>query len=157
MAVAEQPIDIRAVLNMIGATPAAVAALLDGLNDDALRAATSGGRSCLDLLEAFVRASQRLGTVAHDVLGHVPAASGAVQADVPPRVDGAQLQSQLRFLREHIVSTVDQQGAEVWFSPTPAGRPLVAYAVDLVHEDETLLATLRQAVVRARTAQPGGV
>jgi hypothetical protein len=62
------------------------------------------------------------------------------------------LQQQLRFLREHIVSTVDQQGAAVWSTPTPAGRPLSAYAVDVQQRDRALLTELQRTAATARAS-----
>lgn len=147
----DAPTELRAVLAGIGATSAAVTALLSGLDEDALRYAPPGGRSCRDLIEALIASSLHLGQVAHDVLGHVPGAGTAAPAEPP---DGVALQTQLRFLREHIVSTVDQQGAAVWSHPTPAGRPLFAYAVDLRRGDDMLLAELRRAAAAARAAHP---
>jgi hypothetical protein len=147
----DAPTELRATLADIGTTPATVAALLTGLGEDALGYAPPGGRSCRDLVGALIASSLRLGQVAHDVLGHVPGAGSAAPAEPP---DDAALQTQLRFLREHIVSTVDQQGAAVWSHPTPAGRPLFAYAVDLQRGDNALLAELRQAASAARAAYP---
>jgi hypothetical protein len=143
--------ELRAVLTAIGTTPTTVTDLLANLDEGAMRYAPPGGRSCRDLIEALVASSLHLGTVAHDVLGHVPGASTAAHA-VPPSTE--MLQTQLRFLREHIVSTVDQQGAGVWSHPTPAGRPLFAYAVDLRRSDDAMLAELRRAVAAARAAHP---
>ena len=99
-------------------------------------------------MQELVRVSGHLGTVAHDVLGHVPGA-GSAKPPAPPTT--AMLQEQLRFLREHIVSTVDQQGAAVWSTPTPAGRPLYAYAIDVQERDRTLLADLEHAATTARS------
>lgn len=147
----DAPSELRAVLADIGTTPATVTALLSGLDEDALRYAAPGGRSCRDLVEALIATSLHLGQVAHDVLGHVPGAGAAAPAEPP---DGAALQTQLRFLREHIVSTVDQQGAAVWSHPTSAGRPLFAYAVDLQRGDAAMLADLRRAATAARAAHP---
>jgi hypothetical protein len=141
------PTELRAVLADIGATPVAVDTLLAGLEEPALHAA-SDGRSCHAIVQELVRVSGHLGTVAHDVLGHVPGA-GSAKPTVPPTT--AMLQEQLRFLREHIVSTVDQQGAAVWSTPTPAGRPLYAYAIDVQERDRTLLADLEHTAKTARS------
>jgi hypothetical protein len=146
--------ELRTVLTAIGATPATVTGLLAGLDEDALRYAPPGGRSCLDLIAELIASSLRLGAVAHDVLGHVPGASDATGAKDPARPTSEMLQTQLRFLREHIVSTVEQQGAAVWSHPTPVGRPLFAYAVDLKESDTTMLAALRRAAAAARSAHP---
>jgi hypothetical protein len=135
------------VLADIGATPASVDALLIGLDDTALHVASADGRSCHDLVLELVLVSGHLGTVAHDVLGHIPGVAPARPSDPPTT---AMLQEQLRFLREHIVSTVDQQGAAVWSTPTPAGRPLFAYAVDVQQRDRTLLIDLQHAAANAR-------
>jgi hypothetical protein len=140
--------ELRAVLTDIGATPEKAEALLAGLDATALHAAPAAGRSCHEIVQELVRVSGHLGAVAHDVLGHVPGA-GAAQPAGPPTT--AMLQRQLRFLREHIVSTVDQQGAAVWSTPTPAGRPLSAYAVDVQERDRTLLADLERAAAAARS------
>jgi hypothetical protein len=142
------PTELRAVLAAIGATPATVDTLLAGLDEPTLHATPNGGRSCHAIVQELVRVSGHLGTVAHDVLGHVPGA-GSAKPSEPPTT--AMLQEQLRFLREHIVSTVDQQGAAVWSTPTPAGRPLFAYAVDVQERDRALLNHLEKAVVTART------
>lgn len=147
----DTPTELRAVLADIGTTPATVTDLLAGLDEDAMRYVPPGGRSCLDLVAALVASSLRLGKVAHDVLGHVPGAGDGAPAARP---SGAMLQAQLRFLREHIVSTVDQQGADVWSNRTPAGRPLFAYAVNLQRDDTALLAELRGAAAAARAAHP---
>ena len=140
--------ELRAVLADIGATPAAVDTLLVGLEETALDTASADGRSCHDIVQELVRVSGHLGTVAHDVLGHVPGA-GPATPPAPPTT--AMLQEQLRFLREHIVSTVDQQGAAVWSTPTPAGRPLYAYAIDVQERDRILLADLEHAATTARS------
>jgi hypothetical protein len=142
--------ELRAVLADIGATPAKVDALLAGLDEVALHTASPDGHSCHAIVREFVRVSGQLGAVAHDVLGHVPGA-GAVKSVVPPTT--AMLQEQLRFLREHIVSTVDQQGAAVWSTPTPAGRPLSAHAVDVQERDRTLLADLAHAAATIRSQE----
>jgi hypothetical protein len=141
------PTELRAVLADIGATPVAVDTLLAGLDETALHVASTDGRSCHAIVQELVRVSGHLGTVAHDVLGHVPGAGSAPPA-APPTT--AMLQEQLRFLREHIVSTVDQQGAAVWSTPTPAGRPLYAYAIDVQERDRTLLTDLQHAAATAR-------
>ena len=130
--------DLHAVLTAIGETPTTVAGLLTGLDEDAIGYAPPDGQSCRALIGALVASSLQLGKVAHDVLGHVPGAGAARPGDMTPPT-GAMLQTQLRFLREHIVSTVEQQGAGVWSSPTPAGRPLFAYAVDLRESDTAML------------------
>jgi hypothetical protein len=140
--------ELRAVLADIGATPAAAAGLLAGLDETALHFAPADGRSCHAIVRELVQTSGHLGTIAHDVLGHVPGAAAAAPA-APPTT--AALQVQLRFLREHIVSTVDQQGAEVWSQPTPAGRPLYAYAIDVQERDRVLLADLEQVAGLARS------
>lgn len=140
--------ELHDVLAAIGATPDTVATLLVGITDAALHHAASGDKSCLDLVQEMVDASLRMGSVAHAVLGHVAAPKDGHTASAP--VDGVALQTQLRFLREHIVSTVEQQGAGVWSVPSPAGRPLFAYAVDLMHEDRVLLADLQQVAADAR-------
>jgi hypothetical protein len=144
---------LDAVLTAIGETPAAVTVLLAGLSEDALGYAPPDGQSCRELIGELVASSLQLGTVAHDVLGHVPGAGAARTEDLAPPTS-EMLQTQLRFLREHIVSTVEQQGAGVWSSPTPAGRPLFAYAVDLRESDTTMLAELRRAAAAARSAHP---
>lgn len=149
MATPATPTDLRAVLDAIGDTAPAATALLAGLDEDALRASAPGSPSCLDIVQEMLEAGADLGSVAHDVLGHVPGA-GAAYAEQATRADGAQLLRQLHYLREHIVSTVDQQGAAVWSTPTPAGRPLFAYAVDLQQRDLALLAALRRAAAFAR-------
>ena len=134
------------MLAAIGATPAAAATLVGGLDEAALAVAPAGGRPCLAVLDALVAAGAALGVAAHDVLGHVPN-GGATRPAAPPT--GAGLQAQLLFLREHIVSTIDQQGVAVWWTPDPAGRPLVAHAVDLVARDRALLAELEQVATAA--------
>ena len=113
--------ELRSVLAAIGATPAAAAERLAGLDEDALSRTPPAGRSCLTLLEALVAAGADLGRAAHDVLGHVPNAGDARPA-APPTGDG--LQAQLRFLREHIVSTDQPAGSRrSGGGPTPpAGR-----------------------------------
>jgi hypothetical protein len=142
----ETPDELRAVLAAIGATPADAAALVSGLDEAALAVASAGGQSCLAVLDALVAAGADLGVAAHDVLGHVPNGGATRPAAAPT---GAGLQLQLRFLREHIVSTIDQQGAAVWWTPDPTGRPLVAHAVDLVARDRELLADLERAAAAA--------
>jgi hypothetical protein len=144
------PTELRAILADIGATPAAADALLTGFDETALQAADADGRSCHTIVQELVRVSGRLGTVAHDVLGHVPGAGAAKPAASPTT---AMLQQELRFLREHIVSTVDQQGAAVWSTPTPAGRPLYAYAIDVQERDRVLLADLARAAAAIRGQQ----
>lgn len=150
----DTPTELRATLAAIGTTPATVAMLLAGLDEAALRYAAPGGRSCLDLLDDLVASSLRLGSVAHDVLGHVPGAGNAAPGEEPSRPTAEMMQTRLRFLREHIVSTVDQQGVAVWSHPTPAGRPLFAHAVDLQRDDAATLAELRRAVAAARSTHP---
>lgn len=142
------PTELRAVLANIGATPAVVDTLLAGLDESTLTAARADGRSCHAIVQELVRVSGHLGTMAHDVLGHVPGAGSAAPA-APPTT--AMLQEQLRFLREHIVSTVDQQGAAVWSTPTPAGRPLYAYAIDVQERDRALLADLEDTAATTRS------
>ena len=116
----------------------------------ALQSATPDLPSCQDLLQALVQASEHLGQVAHAVLGHV-----AADNSEPYTVPGPEtLQTHLRFLRTHIVSTVDQQGAAVWSQLSPEGRPLFSYAIELQETDSTLLAELRCAADAAR-ALPG--
>jgi hypothetical protein len=144
------PSDLRAVLADIGATATVANDLLAGLDEAALRANTVGSRSCLDLVQELVDVGGELGRVAHAVLGHAPGALEAAYAEQASRPTGAQLLTRLHFLREHIVSTVDQQGAAVWATPTPAGRPLFAYAVDLQQQDVALLGELRRAATTAR-------
>ena len=146
--------ELHAVLTAIGETPATVTGLLAGLDENAIGYVPPDGRSCRDLIAGLVASSLGLGKVAHDVLGHVPGAGAASAENVAPPTS-AMLQTQLHFLREHIVSTVEQQGAGVWSSPTPAGRPLFAYAVDLRESDTTMLAELRQAAAAARSVHPG--
>lgn len=143
------PQDLRSVLDAIGNAATVATDLVGGLDERAIQTAPPGASSPADILQQLVNAGAELGTVAHDVLGHVPgAADGYVTPQGQP--SGAELLQKLRYLRAHIVSTVDQQGAEVWSSPTPAGRPLFAYAIDLQQRDITLLAALRQATTQAR-------
>lgn len=156
MQIPDAPTELRAILDAIGTTPATVTSLLDGLDETALRYAAPGGRSCLDLVETLVASSLHLGEVAHDVLGHVPGASNAAHNKEVSRPTSMMLQTQLHFLREHIVSTVDQQGAAVWSHPTPTGRPLFAYAVDLQRDDAITLAALHRAVAAARSPYSAG-
>lgn len=148
--------ELRAVLDAIGTTPATVTTLLDGIDEAALRYAAPGRCSCLDLVENLVASSLHPGLVAHDVLGHVPGTGNAAAGADAARPTSAMLQTQLRFLREHIVSTVDQQGAAVWSHPTPAGRPLFAYAVDLQRDDAAIWAELRRAIAAARSTRSVG-
>jgi hypothetical protein len=144
------PADLRVVLDDIGHTATVVTSLLDGLDEAALGATAPGTRSCLALVQHLVDVGGELGRVAHAVLGHAPGALEAAYGEQASRPTGAQLLTRLRFLREHIVSTVDQQGAAVWSTPTPAGRPLFAYAFDLQRQDVALLAELRQVATAAR-------
>lgn len=150
----DTPTELRATLAAIGATPSTVAMLLTELDEAALRYAAPGGRCCLDLLDDLVTSSLHLGSVAHDVLGHAPGAGSAAPGEESARPTAEMVQTRLRFLREHIVSTVDQQGVAVWSHPTPAGRPLFAHAVDLQRDDAATLAELRRAVAAARSAYP---
>lgn len=124
------PTELRSTLDAIGDTAAIASELLAGLDEATLRRPTMSRPSCYALVQELVEAGAELGRVAHDVLGHVPGVGSAPYA-AHDTSDIAALLTQLRFLRAHIVSTVDQQGAEVWATPTPAGRPLIAYAVDL--------------------------
>jgi hypothetical protein len=128
-----------------------VTEVLAGLDDAALQSSTPGQRSCLSLVREFVAASERLGQVAHDVLGHVPAGGAYPERAAAP--SAAELQTHLLFLRDHIVSTIEQQGAAVWFRTSVEGRPLCAYAVDLAERDQELLVALN-AAARAQRRQP---
>jgi hypothetical protein len=143
------PQDLRPTLDAIGNTATVAADLVGGLDEQALRASSPGAPSCSDILQQLVDAGAQLGNVAHDVLGHVPGAAAAYTQH-PERPSGEQLLQKLGYLRAHIVSTVDQQGAAVWSTLTPAGRPLFAYAVDLQENDIALIDALRQAATRAR-------
>src|SRR5436189_173688 len=107
------------------------------------------------MVQELVVASDILGKTAHRVLGHVPDEAayhapeeGAPAAAPPPEPDADSLLARLTFLREHIVSTIDQQGAEVWQRRAEDGRPLQAYAVELARADAALLTRLRE-VIRA--------
>jgi hypothetical protein len=144
------PSDLRVVLDDIGHTATVATGLLDGLGEAALGATAPGAQSCLALVQNLVDVGGELGRVAHAVLGHAPGALEAAYGEQASRPTGAQLLARLRYLREHIVSTVDQQGAAVWSTPTPAGRPLFAHAIDLQQQDVVLLAELRQAAIAAR-------
>jgi hypothetical protein len=150
------PMDLRAVLAALGDTAGIAADLVAGIDETALHTAAPGALSCRDIVQELVDASFALGRVAHEVLGHVPGASGAATAEQAGRPSAKQLLLQLRFLREHIVSTVDQQGAAVWATLTEAGRPLFAYAVDLLQQDAAWLNTLWQAATAARQRGPHG-
>ena len=145
----DAPPDLRAVLAAIGDTSTVATELVAGLDESALRRATPDVPSCRELLLGLIATGNELGQVAHDVLGHVPGASDAAYARAT-EANGEQLLTQLRFLRAHIVSTVDQQGAAVWATPTPAGRPLFDYAIDLQRQDTAMLATLARAASAAR-------
>jgi hypothetical protein len=138
---------LRAVLAELGATPAAARALVEGG-----RAARGGvdAPGAVATLVQFLDATDVLGKTAHRVLGHVPetaeypTAAAEPAAAAPPSPDADALLTRLTFLREHIVSTIDVQGAEVWQRLTEDGRPLQAYAEDLAQADATLLARLRK-------------
>jgi hypothetical protein len=144
---------LRATLATLGATPAQARALVG-----AGRAARGGVDTpeTLAALKEFLSATDVLGKTAHHVLGHVPDADAyaapaahppadAAPAPVaaPPAPDAEALLVKLTFLREHIVSTIDVQGAEVWQRRADDGRPLHAYAEDLARADVNLLAHLR--------------
>ncbi len=143
------PQDLRPTLDAIGHTAAVAADLVSGIEEHALQTAPDGAASCADILQQLVNAGAELGKVAHDVLGHVP---GAADGYVTPqgRPSSEQLLQKLSYLRAHIVSTVDQQGAAVWSTPTAAGRPLFAYAVDLQESDIAMIGALRRAAAQAR-------
>lgn len=144
-----EPTDLRATLDAIGETATTAARLVAGLDEATLRVAGPGGSSCRAVLVELIAAGNELGRVAHDVLGHVPGAGDAADARAAA-ASGDELLRQLLFLREHIVSTVDQQGAAVWATPTPAGRPLFDHAIDLRRKDVALIAALEQAALVAR-------
>jgi len=145
---------LRATLTALGATPAQARAYVE-----AGRAARNGVDTpeTLATLREFLGATDILGKTAHHVLGHVPdAADYATPAEhasdpTPPKPpaptspDGDALLTRLTFLREHIVSTIDVQGAEVWQRVADDGRPLQAYAEDLARADAALLARLDEA------------
>ena len=138
--------ELRAVLAAIGATPAAVDAIVSGADEATLETAVPGCRSALEILEDLVAAAAGVGHAAHDLMGHVPN-GGASRPAAPPTSDGLRLQ--LRFLREHIVSTIDQQGAAVWWTPDQFGRPLASHAVALVARDRELLPELERSLALA--------
>lgn len=133
---------LRSVLNTLGATPAAARTLLE--SGDARAPAVVA--TLADLIEA----SDILGKTAHRVLGHVPEAADyhppaeGVPVPPPPIPDAEALLARLAFLREHIVSTIDVQGADVWQRPAEDGRPLQAYAEELARADTVLLARLQE-------------
>ena len=149
MATTPPPADLRATLDAIGQTAQTAGALVVGLDAATLRAAAPGALSCRDLLLELIAAGNELGRVAHDVLGHVPGAAESANRHAAAASD-EELLRQLRFLREHIVSTVDQQGAAVWSTATPAGPPLFAHAIALRQRDTELLAALAAAAARHR-------
>lgn len=149
MATAIPPTDLRATLDAIGETAHTAQTLVAGLGEAELRATAPGGASCRSLVIELIAAGNELGRVAHDVLGHVPGATDGANRQAAEASDEALLR-QLHFLREHIVSTVDQQGAAVWSTPTPDGEPLFAHAVALRERDMTLLADLASAATAAR-------
>jgi hypothetical protein len=140
---------LRAILAELGATSAKARELVESG-----RASYSGADppGTLATLTELVQASDILGKTAHRVLGHVPDASdyqssaGASEHPPapPPAPEVDTLLTRLTFLREHIVSTIDQQGAEVWQRPAEDGRPLQAYAEELAQADTALLARLRE-------------
>jgi hypothetical protein len=144
---AKQARALRAILAELGATPAQVRVLVE-----AGRAAHGGSDSpaVLATLTEFLAATDVLGKTAHHVLGHVPEANAyhppgeeaPRPAPAPPDVEA--LLVKLAFLREHIVSTIDVQGAAVWQRRADDGRPLQAYAEDLARTDAALLARLRE-------------
>ena len=84
-------------------------------------------------------------------MGHVPDAAdydgAAEEAPAPAAPEVNRLLEQLTFLREHIVSTINVQGAEIWQQRAEDGRPLQAYAEELAIADRALLARL-QSVTR---------
>jgi hypothetical protein len=129
-----------------------VAEVLAGLDDEAVQRGAPEAPSCLSLVREFVAASERLGQVAHDVLGHVPAGGAYPERATAP--SAAELQAHLRFLRDHIVSTIEQQGVAVWFRTSAEGRPLCAFAVDLAERDKELLVALK-AAAHAQRGLPG--
>jgi hypothetical protein len=147
----EQSTPLRGVLDAIGETAQTADRLVDGLSESALREPTVAGTSCHDAIVALLAAGAELGQVAHDVLGHPPGASEPPSAAQAAALSSAELLTKLRFLRAHIVSTVDQQGAAVWETPTKADRPLFAYAVDLQARDRVLLDTLAKAAAAVRS------
>jgi hypothetical protein len=142
---------LRAILAGLGDTPARVQELVE-----AGRAAR-GGEDTPEVpaaLGEFLGATDVLGKTAHRVLGHVPevaeyhppAGHALAPAVVPAVPDVDALLTRLTFLREHIVSTIDVQGTEVWQLRAEDGRPLQAYAEDLARADAALLARLREVV-----------
>jgi hypothetical protein len=136
---------LRAILAELGATPPEARARVEA--GRARRGADTP--EVLATLAELLHASDILGKTAHDVLGHVPdpadyhAPADAPAPAAPPAPDADALLARLTFLREHIVSTIDVQGAEVWQRPAADGRPLQAYAEDLARTDRALLARLR--------------
>jgi hypothetical protein len=135
---------LPAILAELGATPAEARRLVD-----AGRAAREGADppGVPAALIAFLDATDVLGKTAHRVLGHVPEAdayhSEETSASAAPPPDADALLARLAFLREHIVSTIDVQGAEVWQRRAADGRPLQAYAEELARTDAALLVRLR--------------
>jgi hypothetical protein len=138
---------LRAILAVLGATPAAARALVE-----AGRAAHDGldTPGVLATLAEFLSATDILGTTAHRVLGHVPDADAyhtpeeEAPTQTPPPPEADTLLARLAFLREHIVSTIDVQGAGVWRRRAEDGRPLQAYAEELARTDAVLLARLQE-------------
>jgi hypothetical protein len=133
---------LRATLAALGATPGKVRALVK------IGRGAHGGKDTpetLATLKEFLDATDVLGKTAHHVLGHVPdAADYSPPADhppvtAPPVPDADALLVRLTFLREHIVSTIDVQGADVWQRRADDGRPLQAFAEDLARRDVELL------------------
>jgi hypothetical protein len=138
---------LHATLAELGATPARVRALVEASRADCGGVDSSG---VLGALHEFLAATDILGKTAHRVLGHVP---DAVEYTEPKKAEDATgartreadtLLARLTFLREHIVSTINVQGAEVWQRTTEEGRPLQEYAEDLARTDAVLLARLRE-------------
>jgi hypothetical protein len=134
---------LRATLAELGATPTRARVLVE-----AGRSAR-GGTDTPDVIAAlneFLEATQILGKTAHQVLGHVPDAAEydapAEESPAPAAPEADRLLEQLTFLREHIVSTINVQGAEVWQQRAEDGRPLQAYAEELARADRALLARL---------------
>lgn len=137
---------LREILAELGASPARARGLVEAGR------ATRGGDTpdTLATLREFLSATDVLGATAHRILGHVPEVAEAHPPAVaaptaaPPPPDADQLLARLTFLREHIVSTIDVQGADVWQRRAEDGRPLQAYAEDLALNDQALLARLRE-------------
>jgi hypothetical protein len=149
---------LRAILAELGATPAQARTLIE-----AGRTAQGGADApgVLATLTDFLDATDVLGKTAHHILGHVPdaaayhsapeAASTPVAPPPPaPEPDVDALLTRLTFLREHIVSTIDVQGAEVWQRRAEDGRPLQMYAEDLARADQALLARLARVTAAVR-------